>query len=50
MKVNDIANAILEDFPFVFSNDNGKAHVGGKEFVVKKDGVIQGLKLNGQLS
>ncbi len=40
IKVNDIANAIMDVFPFVFSNDNGKAYVGGKEFVAKAAGPV----------
>lgn len=40
MKVNEIANKVSKEFPFVFSNDNGKALVGGKQFIAKKDGAI----------
>lgn len=40
MKVNDILNKVYDAFPFVFTNDNGKAIVGGKQFYAKKNGAI----------
>lgn len=40
MKVNEIANKALEEYPFIFSNPVGTAIVGGKQFYAKKAGAI----------
>ncbi|MCK4815595.1 VRR-NUC domain-containing protein [bacterium] len=40
MKVNEIANKVSKEFPFVFSNDNGTAVVGGKKCTVLIDAKI----------
>ena len=40
MKVNDILNKIYKKYSYVFTNDNGRAIVGGKQYFAKKDSVI----------
>jgi hypothetical protein len=40
MKVNEIANLVLESYPFVFRNDNGMAYVGGVKMIVERDGNV----------
>lgn len=40
LKVNDISNAILDEFPFVFNNDNGTSVVGGQQFITKSAGPV----------
>jgi len=36
----EIADAVLSEYPFVFRNDNGRAVVGGEQFIAKADGRI----------
>jgi hypothetical protein len=40
VKEKEIADAVLSEYPFVFRNDNGRAVVGGEQFIAKVDGRI----------
>jgi hypothetical protein len=46
MSVNDLENKVLKDYPFVFRNAVGMAHVGGREVIDKRNGrsIIVGAK------
>ena len=40
MTEKQIADAVLSEYPFVFRNDNGRAIVGGQEFIARAEGII----------
>jgi len=46
MPIHDIENEVLRDHPFVFRNDCGMAHVGGKEVTDRRNGrsIVVGSK------